>query len=385
MLLPQEIEFIENHKSKDPRRLALDAKKFPDLDIPKLITQIQARQKLVDKLPSWVENPGIYFPQQISLEQSSSEIAANYKASLVSGNLIDLSGGMGVDTAAFSKTCTRVTYVEKQAILAEQTAYNHGQLGLQNITHKQGDGLSHLESNVDWVYVDPARRDEAGNKVILFKDCQPNVLDIIPFMASHANLLVKTSPILDITRALKELSGVHKVIIVCVKQEVKELLFLRTQENSMDPTIDIVDLSVSTNPLFSGKLSDEHAADMNFSSIGSYVYEAHPGLMKAGFFKLIQSEALGQLAMHTHVYTSEDYVVNFPGKSFAVVAHGPVQRNWLAEHLPKNQVNIATRNFPISPEDLRKKLKVKDGGDLMLFGIQNKAGKSELILCKKIG
>jgi len=377
MLHQNEIEFIATNGHRSPSDIALDARKFPELDIKKLAHQIQARQKLAEKLPSWVANRQVYFPANISLEQSSSESTANFKASLVSGKLIDITGGMGVDAWAFAQTCKHVTYVEMQEELAAITKYNHAVLGVENITHYASNGLDVLNQvDVDWIYADPARRNEHGEKVILFKDCQPNVLDVI---AQHPDkkILIKTSPVLDISRAIQELGGVSQVYVVCTKQEVKELVFVKQGPQTMDPLITIVE---DGRTIFEGTQAKERLLENTIGPVKHYVYEAHPGVLKAGFFKSVLQANMVQLGEHTHLYSSAEFIGDFPGKVFEVIESGPVQGSWLQI----KQANISTRNFPMSPEALRKKLKLKDGGEFTLFGIQNSSKKNELILSKKI-
>lgn len=377
MLHPNEIEFIATNGHRSPSDIALDARKFPELDIKKLAHQIQARQKLAEKLPSWVANRQVYFPANISLEQSSSESTANFKASLVSGKLIDITGGMGVDAWAFAQTCKHVTYVEMQEELAAITKYNHAVLGVENITHYASNGLDVLNQvDVDWIYADPARRNEHGEKVILFKDCQPNVLDVI---AQHPDkkILIKTSPVLDISRAIQELGGVSQVYVVCTKQEVKELVFVKQGPQTMDPLITTVE---DGRTIFEGTQAKERLLENTIGPVKHYVYEAHPGVLKAGFFKSVLQANMVQLGEHTHLYSSAEFIGDFPGKVFEVIESGPVQGSWLQI----KQANISTRNFPMSPEALRKKLKLKDGGEFTLFGIQNSSKKNELILSKKI-
>ena len=377
MLEPNEIEFIATNGHRSSSDIALDARKFPELDIKKMAHQIQARQKLADKLPSWMAESKVFFPASISLEQSSSESTARFKASLVTGSLIDITGGMGVDTWAFAQTCSQVTYVEMQEELAAITQYNHQVLGVKNITHYTGNGLDKLnQQDFDWIYVDPARRNAQGEKVILFKDCQPNVLDVI---AQHPDkkILIKTSPVLDISRAIQELGGVSQVYVVSMKQEVKELLFVKAGNESLDPMITIIE---EGKAIFEGTQNRERELNNAIGSLKHYVYEAHPGVMKAGFFKSVMMSDLIQLGQHTHLYSSESLIEEFPGKIYEVIESGPVQANWLSV----KQANISTRNFPMSPESLRKKLKLKDGGVYTLFGIQNSSKKNELILTKKI-
>lgn len=386
MISPEEILFMEFNKDKDPYQISLSAKQNPSINLPKIASQIQARQKLNLKLPTWTANPQIFYPKNISLEQSSSEITAHFKASLVSGNVVDLTGGMGVDTAAFSKNTSKVTYIELQKDLCEIAKYNHDILGLSNIVHINTDGLEYLKLSkepLDFIYVDPARRDEKGNKVILFKDCQPNILDILKIKSDDTALLIKTSPLLDLERAILELNGVDKVWVVCFKNEVKEILFLKHDQATLNPTIEVIELNHQDSLLYSGKLSDEKVKISILGPVLKYLYEPHPGLLKAGFFKSMETEDVIKLNSNTHLYSSKELDTHFPGKSFRVIETGPVDIGWLIKHLPNKKVNISTRNFPGKPEDLRKKLKLKDGGNLTLFGYRNHQNEVELALTQK--
>ncbi len=386
MISPEEILFIEKNKDKDPYQIAMSAKKNPSIDIPKMASQIQARQKLSQKLPTWTSNPHIFFPKSISQEQASSEITAEFKASIVSGNVLDLTGGMGVDSAAFAKKANQVVYVERQQDLKEITAYNHAQLGFSNIQHIKGDGLAYLnqaDSKFDFIYLDPARRNAKGDKVLLFKDCEPNVLDFLPMIKGKSQLLLKTSPLLDLERAILELNGVDKIWVICIKNEVKEILFLKSKDATLDPVIEVIELNSKSSHLFSGTLGTEKSKQTKVRNISNFLYEPHLGILKAGFFKLVETEDVFKLNSNTHLYSSKELDTKFPGKSFQVIETGPVDMGWLIKHLPNKQVNISTRNFPGKPEDLRKKLKLSDGGDFTLFGYRNHLNQVELALTQK--
>jgi hypothetical protein len=386
MLNQEEQHFIRVHAEYDPHQIALSGKKYPNFDLSKLASQIQARQKLALKLPFWVSQSSLFFPPSISLEQASSEATANFKANFVHGNILDASGGMGVDAAAFAKKANQVVYVERQKDLKEITAYNHGQLGYTNIQHILGDGLAYLNQSVstyDFIYLDPARRNAKGDKVLLFKDCEPNVLDFLPLIKDKSQLLLKTSPLLDLERAILELGGVDKIWVVCVKNEVKEILFLKSSGATHNPVIEVIELNSKKSHLFSGTLVTEKSKQTKVGHISNYLYEPHPGLLKAGFFKSVETENIFKLNSNTHLYSSTDLDTKFPGKSFRVLETGPVDITWLIKHVPNRQVNISTRNFPGKPEDLRKKLKLKEGGDLTLFGYRNHLNQVELALTQK--
>jgi len=386
MLSLEEQHFIQVHADQDPHQIALSGKKYPNFDLSKLASQIQARQKLALKLPFWVSHTNLFFPPSISLEQASSEATANFKANLVHGNVLDASGGMGVDSAAFAKNANQVVYVERQQDLKEITAYNHGQLGYTNIQHNLGDGLAYLnqaDSTFDFIYLDPARRNAKGDKVLLFKDCEPNVLDFLPMIKDKSQLLLKTSPLLDLERAILELGGVDKIWVVCVKNEVKEILFLKSNNSTLDPEIDIIELNFEDSIIFSGTLEAEKRRLTSIGPISNFLYEPHPGILKAGFFKLVETENMIKINSNTHLYSSKELDTKFPGKSFRVIETGPVDMGWLKKHLPNKKVNISTRNFPGKPEDLRKKLKLSEGGDFTLFGYRNHQNQVELALTQK--
>jgi len=386
MLSLEEQHFIHVHADQNPHQIALSGKKYPNFDLSKLASQIQARQKLALKLPFWVSHTNLFFPPSISLEQASSEATANFKANLVHGNVLDASGGMGVDSAAFAKNANQVVYVERQQDLKEITAYNHGQLGYTNIQHNLGDGLAYLnqaDSTFDFIYLDPARRNAKGDKVLLFKDCEPNVLDFLPMIKDKSQLLLKTSPLLDLERAILELGGVDKIWVVCVKNEVKEILFLKSNNSTLDPEIDIIELNFEDSIIFSGTLEAEKRRLTSIGPISNFLYEPHPGILKAGFFKLVETENMIKINSNTHLYSSKELDTKFPGKSFRVIETGPVDIGWLKKHLPNKKVNISTRNFPGKPEDLRKKLKLSEGGDFTLFGYRNHQNQVELALTQK--
>lgn len=386
MLLETEIEFIQNNLHRDPVSVALDASKYPQLDLPKLVGQIKARQKLKDKMPHWVANNNVFFPPNLALEQSSSEDTAHFKATLVQGKIADLTGGMGLDSFAFAKAGCEVSYIERQADLAKITSYNHDQLKAGNIQHHTADSLSWISQQVtafDFIYVDPARRDGAGNKVVLLQDCEPNALELLSHINEKTSILIKTSPLLDLDRASKELQGVEKIYVVCVKNEVKELLFLKTARSSDDPIIEVIELSHPEPSIFLGKKSEETSAEISFSDPLKYLYEPHAGVLKGGFFKSVGKD-LAKMAANTHLYTSVALHTNFAGRTFEILAEGPLEKKWIQSVLPGMKANISTRNFPINADEIRKKFQLKDGGEFTLFAFRDQSTKNKVVLAKKI-
>ncbi|MHA8055266.1 class I SAM-dependent methyltransferase [Aquirufa nivalisilvae] len=386
MLSEEEIKFIQIHAQDDPYQLSLSKGLSGGLSLSKLVPQIQARQKLAHKLPSWIANHQLFFPPQLNLEQASSEDTALFKAELIQGKVIDLTGGMGVDTWAFAKKGNSVTYVERDEKLNQITRYNHQVLVGDSIEHIVGDGVAYMKehpSQWNYIYLDPARRGSKGEKVILLEDCEPNVQEILPYIKQDTRLLLKTSPLLDISRAIQSLQGVNQVWVICVKNEVKELLFLISQEASMDPIIEVHELSLVDSLIFRAKLSEEREADAQLGKLENYLYEPHAGILKAGFFKLAAGQQIHKMGNNTHLYTSKERVESFPGRQFKVIALGNLDKKWIETHLPSGKANISTRNFPMSPEEIRKKWKIKEGGPWTLFAYQDEQQKNVVALTEK--
>jgi len=387
MLNQEEIQFIQDHLKEDVTTLAFQKSKYPSLDLPKLLFQIQARQKLSNKLPKWTSNVNLYFPPQISLEQSSSEKTALFKSKLIQGKIIDLTGGMGVDSWAFAQeNNNQVTYVEINEPLTQITTFNHQQLELTNVNHLHANGMEYIQkgaNDFDWIYMDPARRDSIGKKVFLLKDCTPDATKILPFISKKTGLLIKVSPMLDIQLCINELQGVDEVHIVCLQNEIKELLFKKTENSTFHPAISIWDLHNDKPFIYQQTKELEQQAEIQTSPLLTYLYEPHAGILKAGFFKSIAQKGLFKIAANTHLYTSDIPIDNFPGKSFKVIHIGKLDSKWLASHLPDRKANICCRNFPLKPEEIRKKMSISDGGDYTLFAYRNKNNLAEIAICQK--
>ena len=230
---PETQLFIREHSSDDVRTLALQAKKYPDINMPTAITQIAGRQVAAEKIPSWREIEEIWYPKHLSLEQCSSEITARYKARLFQGDsLTDLTGGFGIDCSFLATGFKSATYVERQEELCEIAAHNFPILNLNHINVRNEDGVDYLNamSPVDCIFLDPARRNEHGGKTVAISDCEPNVAKLEGLLLSKANrIMIKLSPMLDLSQALKELPHTQEVHIISVNNECKELLLLLGQ------------------------------------------------------------------------------------------------------------------------------------------------------------
>ncbi|RFS14504.1 THUMP-like domain-containing protein [Emticicia sp. C21] len=377
-------------QESDIQTYILKNQKKMDAQFLRLIAdQWIARQKARYKLPSWYANPDIIYPAPLSVEQSSSEITSRYKARLFSDSihnkLIDLTGGMGVDTSAFAESHKQVIYIERNETLTPVTEYNLKVLGYHSIEVKNEDAISFLRNNPIGsdihCYVDPARRDSAKNKVFRIEDCEPDILNIKHLMG---DFLIKYSPILDIKLALEQLQSITEVHVVAVENEVKELLFLK-QGTSYEPKIVCVNfLPDESQQTFAFNYQQEQALSVHYALPKKYIYEPNAAILKAGAFKSVaQANSLEKLAPSSHLYTSDTLSTNFPGRSFICEAVCKFDKKEILSNLDGNQANISTRNFPMKPDEIKKKLGLKDGGDVYLFATENYHQHKMVLICRK--
>ncbi|MCE6991562.1 class I SAM-dependent methyltransferase [Dyadobacter sp. CY323] len=371
-----EIAFIRNHRHEQASQLILKANQFKGLDIKKLAGQILSRQKAAKKLPDWYANEKLIFPPALSVEQCSSEATALYKASLVSGQtLIDITGGMGVDCFYMSQKFNKAHYFEMQEVVAETAHYNFRQLAADNIQVHALDSLVALQENsivADWIYADPARRNEQREKVVLLSDCTPDVVSNQKLLFAHApHILLKTSPLLDIDLASRELENLKEVHVIGYEQECKELLFVLDRDHqSEDFTIHvrILDEKGSAFKSLDFNRETERNAIATYSDPAHYLYEPHAAVLKAGAFKTIcKRYNMNKLAVNSQLYTSENLAEHFPGRSFKIVAVCKPDMKEISKYIGGDKANLTTRNFPAKTEDLRKKWKLREGGDYYLF------------------
>ena len=423
-------DFICQHQDDDVRQLAFLGSKYPEVDMPFALDQIRGRKMARVKLPRWASLEGIIYPPHISMEQCSSESTALYKAELAARLLglpvsssfseeigfVDLTGGFGVD---FSYIAARLgvksMYVERQAHLCEAAKENFERLGLKNAIVKNGDGIEVLHSflpkkddaasaddslgiiydqplsllktklGLKLIFIDPARRDDAGNKVVSLKDCTPDVTVLQEEMLSKADyVIIKLSPMLDWHRAISELSHVREVHIISVNNECKELLLVLSARNMGDMEASSADGEVKhAGNLRIYCVNDAQSfvcdeSDMETSPVKiapstleemQYLYEPNASLMKAGCFCVL-SERYGarMLSKNSHLFVSREPIAAFPGRSFRIIAVSSFNKKELKRHLSGiTKANIATRNFPLSVAELRKRLKLKDGGETYIF------------------
>ncbi len=379
-------EFINKNLKVDISKLLFKGSPFKGITIQELAEQIEAKKRCEKKLPSWFNTKNIYYPNKLNIEQSSSELTAKYKSELISGNsIIDLTGGFGIDTYYFAKHFKEVTHCELNHGLSEIVAHNYKQLSA-SIKTIAADGLAYLRKqnqHFDWIYIDPSRRNNIKGKVFLLKDCVPNVPENLTILFKHSNnILIKVSPILDISSAISELKYVKEVHVVAIENEVKELLFILEKGYSSSITIKTVNIKKSSIDTFDANYNS--VADVTYSEPLSYLYEPNAAILKAGLFNEVSNKIkLFKIHANSHLYTSEN-LSDFPGRRFKVKQQLPYIRKLLKKHLPENKANITTRNFPETVAQIRKKTGIKDGGEHYLFFTTDIHGKHIILICEKV-
>ena len=387
ILQPKIQQFISENGSVKINQLALKKNPFPEIPYSLLLNQIAAKQKAKDKLPTWFHANNIIYPEKLSIEQTSSEITAKYKASLLSGtSVIDLTGGFGVDDYYFSKVVEKVTHCEINAELSEIVKHNCKQLQVNNMECFAGDSailLKDLNQKFDTIYIDPSRRNDVKGKVFLLADCLPNVVDLQGFYFTYSNkILVKTAPILDIQAGLNELKNVKKIHIVAVENEVKELLWEIEKNWNSIPII--IAVNFEKNKVFQNEIALESNQTATYSLPKKYLYEPNASLMKSGRFEAVSSIfSVDKLHQHSHLYTS-DLLQPFSGRSFQIITAIPYQKNEIKTHLYNKKMNVTTRNFPLKVDEIKKKHKINDGGTIFAFFTTNLNNEKIVLLCEKI-
>lgn len=393
-LTDHEQAFIQAHIGDNVADLLLQGNRYQDVDLKKVASQITARQKAKHKLPAWYANQRLQFPPPLSVEQGSSEATARFKSSLISGRkLIDITGGMGVDCFYMSTGFKQTLYFDQQREVAAAAAHNFAALGVgAKIKVRAEDAIAVLSKNpepADWIYADPARRDERQRKVAQLADCTPDLTEALPTLFRSApNILVKTAPLLDIDLAIGQLGFVQEVYVIGLDRECKEVLYILKQTPVAVEEIPIKARILNANGSIrhSFNLTRRMEADLtpNFAAPQKYLYEPHAAILKAGAFKSIAAQfGLAKLATNTHLYTSEKLLDEFPGRSFEVVAVSKPDARALTEFTPDGKANLTLRNFPGRVDDLRKKWRLKEGGDVYLFAAELYDRQKVVIVARK--
>lgn len=381
-------EFITQNSGASITKLALQKNPFPDIDWILVLNQIEAKSKAKEKLPTWFNTKNIIYPSKVSVEQTSSEKTAAYKASLISGeSLIDLTGGFGVDDYYFSKNFKNIAHCEINEDLSAIVKHNFEQLEVTNCTFYADDStniLNDLNQKWDWIYIDPSRRNDAKGKVFMLKDCLPNVPESLDFYFEKSNaILIKTAPLLDISAGLSELKFVKNIHIIALENEVKELLFEIHNEYKGEITLKTANILKDKIETFEFILGDD-SVFANYHLPQKYVYEPNSAIMKSGGFDEVSSIFdIYKLQKHSHLYTS-DNLIDFPGRTFEVEKVIGYSKNEMKIELANQQANITTRNFPDTVENIRKKWKIKNGGNLYCFFTTDKNDNKIVLICRKI-
>lgn len=388
-ILHQSIQdYIAVNLRIDVNKLVLKSQLFENVENRELAIQISGKVKSKAKLPTWFQTKGIIYPVKISIEQTSSEQTAAYKASLVSGeNLIDLTGGFGVDDYYFSKQFESIFHCEINEELSQITAHNFNQLGVGNCKFYCGDGMQFLqdtELSFDCIYVDPSRRSDVKGKVFLMSDCLPDIPNNLDLLFSKTNIiLMKTSPLIDLSQGLKELKSVKEIHAVAVKNEVKELLWIFEKGWEGSVEIKTINLLPEENQVFNFTMEEENNS-FQLDYPKKYLYEPNSAIMKSGGFNQVAVKfGLGKLHQHSHLYTSDE-LIDFPGRVFRIMEILDYNTKELKKQFGGAKANITTRNFPLKVEEIRKKLKVKDGGNTYLFFTTNAENKKQVLVCEKV-
>lgn len=415
-------EFIREYRERDIRQLALQANRFPDVDMPYALDQIQGWQIARRKLPKWAACDGVIFPPHLSMEQCSSEPTAQYKLNLAtewttlnselstqncrkqqfktqnstiktSTRMTDLTGGFGVDFSFTSCAFAAATYVERNEQLCHIVEHNLPLLGLNNATVVCADAVEYL-STVEpqtMLFLDPARRDEHGAKTVMLADCTPDVVQLLPKLLEKSRFtMLKLSPMLDWHKAVDDLQGtVREVHIVSVGGECKELLLVLSTVVESELKVYCADLSTASDtssifvytpgssaPVANSKLKTQNS---------KFVHEPNASIMKAGCFdELAAAYGVSPVSRNSHLFLSDEPVEGFPGRSFVVERVTTMNKGELRKALVGiEKANIATRNFPLTVAELRKRLKIKDGGDVYIFATTTAEGEHLLLISRK--
>jgi hypothetical protein len=385
-------DFIERNLDADIRQLALKGCRDKEVDFDTALRQIAGRQTARRKLPTWAAIDGIIYPPHLNMEQCSSEQTARYKASICrrllqspSTNLVDLTGGFGVDFAFMSEAFNEATYIERNSELFAISSKNMNLLVPKaKCTNADGMEVLHTIDHVSMIFMDPARRDDHGARTYGISDCTPNILEIKDELLEKADfVMLKLSPMLDWRKAVRDLgeSFVHEIHIISVQNECKELLMVLGKTGPSYRLFCVNDDHIwevpSTDTSIQGHYREEDAA---------YLYEPNASIMKAGCFQEVAvTYQVQPLAPNSHLFISSRLIEDFPGRKFRIQTVTSMNKQELKVALKDIQkANITVRNFPMSVAELRKKIKLSEGGNNYIFATTLAEGKKVLIICQHL-
>ena len=380
-------DFINTHLKSNISKLILKGSPFESVTIQDIARQIEAKIKCEKKLPTWYSATNIIYPNKVSIEQSSSEITAKFKASLLSGKtIIDLTGGFGVDAYYFSKRFKEVVHCETNEVLSKYVAYNYRSLNNDNIKCLAIDGIAFIKSNstrYDCIYADPSRRSDQKGKVFLLDDCLPNIPKHLDALFEKTDqILLKLSPVLDLKDTIDKLKFVKSIHIVAIKNEVKEVLYYMKKDYLGPIELATHNFSTKNNQRFNFQYGGKSTA--TYSSPKAYIYEPNAAILKSGGFQEVSTQfKIAKLHLHSHLYTSNK-LISFPGRVFKVNHVVFYSKKQLKKTLSVSKANITTRNFPETVTQIRKKTGIKDGGNTYLLFTTNLENKPIVLICEKL-
>jgi hypothetical protein len=385
-------EYLFDHAKDDEKKLLLKHKSLLGLPSSLIAQQIAGRKKIESKVPLFFQTKGVVYPLSINLEQSSSEATARLKANIIlkefegkTPKVADITGGFGIDSFFFSEIADTVTYVEPDSALLEIVRHNFSIFKKGHIMFHCKTAQDFLKTNSvnqDFIFLDPSRRDSKTRKVFSLSDCSPDVTQLLrDILCQTTIVLLKASPLLDIKQGLRELDAVKRVIIVSVANDCKELLFLVDKRFSGEPTVETLNLNSegSVKHAFEFKLSEEETSLSELGPPQQYLYEPNAAILKAGAFKLVGKKFdLKKIHVNTHLYTSSTLKMDFPGRVFEIE-----ETKFDSKLLSEKKANIITRNHPHTPEELKKKFKLKDGGEKYVIAFSSRE-KKYTVLAKRL-
>lgn len=385
---PEVRECISENINADPNKLILNPPSAFRDHIKEIASQIQSRQKAKGKLDSWATNFEVVMPPPLSIEQASSEATSQYKLKLLSGeHLLDLTGGMGIDCISLSTSFKTTTYVEKASNLCDLFSHN-AKVFNRKVEVVNANAEDYLKSHSfdqkkTIAYLDPARRDQSKNRVFRIEDCSPNLIQLISGLRKNVSkVLVKYSPLLDISSLIKAIDHIKELHVVSVKNDCKELLLLMDFSFKDKPQLKCVNLETAQPP-FSFSLEDEQSASAAYGDYVKFIYESNSSIMKAGAFNIVAEVFdVRKLANNTHLYTSDQIIKSFPGRIYQVI--DIVNKHSIKKYAADGKINVISRNYPLNPQELKKKWKLKDGGQYFLLAFRDQHNKAQMIIANRL-
>ncbi|QCK13838.1 THUMP-like domain-containing protein [Mangrovivirga cuniculi] len=385
-------DYLRDNLNTDPALFALKSSPFQGLSSAELSTQLKGLQVAKSKLPEFFTSYNVKYPPKLSLEQCSSELTAKYKASLVSkgNNMVDLTGGFGIDFYYLGNNFDSAIYIDPNCDLLELVRSNISSIDNKNRTYlceKAEEFLSGNSETFDLIFVDPSRRSEKNKKVVLWEDLLPNLIDLYPTLKNITRkLLIKGSPMIDITSCINAFPDTTEIHVVSVEREVKEVIVLVDFESSMnDPAIVCSILGTSGKLIKRYNLSDLKEKIDNIGPASNFLYEPHPVFLKAGVEnKLSKGYDLKKVAQNTNFYTSSELIKDFSGRIFKIESGNFSGLKEISKLIEGKKVNVITKNIPVSPEEVLKKMKLKAGGTQWLIAYRDHKNSKSYILCTRV-